>query len=86
MRSEGVYVSEVPEATVTESRCPKCKGEMDEGKMTPPLGFGFAYVSDNWSKRFLSIGGVPVTRAKACYRCGHIKFYLDPDALRKHIT
>ncbi len=75
---------EVPETTVTESRCPKCKGEMDEGKMTPPLGF--SYVSDNWSKRFLSAGGVGVTRARTCYRCGYIEFYLDPDALRKHTT
>lgn len=66
----------------SEQKCPKCGGDIDKGKIT---GF-FTYVSNRWSKQFLSSGSVPVSQAIACLHCGYLELYLDANALKQHIT
>ncbi len=59
--------------------CPKCGGQMDNGRIPTPLKFLFGYKSDtrkHWS--FESNVG----KAKACVQCGYLELYIDPEELR----
>ncbi len=64
----------------TQASCPKCGGEMDEGKLWDNI----PYFSNNSPTGFLSnAGSVSVVRAKACLTCGYLELYVDPQELAK---
>ena len=64
--------------------CPKCGGEMDEGKI---IGEGLSYVSGHSSAKFFSL---PIMespkRARACLTCGYVEFYVNAQALTQKIA
>ncbi len=68
---------------MTQIACPKCGGQMDQGRMQGLL----QYVSDNAEARFWSMGPeVRVSRANVCLVCGYMELYLDPEALRSKVA
>ena len=61
---------------MSTSKCPKCGGPMDTGRVETPL----VYKSDQpgfFSSRYL------VHQAQACTQCGYLEFYLNPEKLEK---
>lgn len=65
--------------------CPKCGGEMDEGKL---LSAGsWSYISGHSSAKFFSM---PIMedpkRARACLTCGYLELYINPEDLAKKIA
>ena len=63
--------------------CPKCGGEMDEGRVPKVLNWMSGYKSD--SQKHFSFE-VNLETAKACLSCGYVEFYLDPEKLRANLT
>lgn len=62
--------------------CPKCDGEMDEGRIPFPLKYFFGYKSKN--EKYGSFEK-NVEKAKACLNCGYLELYLDPKKLNSRI-
>jgi predicted nucleic-acid-binding Zn-ribbon protein len=63
--------------------CPKCGGEMDEGRIPAPHKWLLGYKSDrqkHWSFE------ANVEQVKACMGCGYLEFYLDPEEVRKKVA
>ena len=63
-------------------KCPKCGGEMDEGRVPKGLKWFSGYKSA--SQKHFSFE-VNFERARACLQCGYVEFYLDPGRLRKKL-
>lgn len=65
-----------------KSLCPKCHGEMDEGRLSGQ----FWYTPDNAKVNFFSLGAeVQLTRARACLDCGYVETYIDKETLRRKL-
>ena len=62
-----------------DTACPKCGGEMDEGRIPVPHKFLFGYKSEE-QKHFSS--ECNIQKAKACTDCGYLEFFLDPEELK----
>ena len=63
-----------------EKKCPKCSGEMIEGRIPSPLKYLFGFKSDDqkhWSFE------TNIQKASACAKCGFVEFYLDAEELSK---
>ena len=65
------------------SLCPKCEGEMDDGRIPFPLKYLFGYKSLNQEYPSFELN---VEKAKACLKCGYIELYLDPDKLNSKLV
>jgi len=62
--------------------CPKCGGQMDEGRV--PWGMrNFTEYKSTSQKHFTT--EVNFERAKACLDCGYVELYLDPKILRSKL-
>ncbi len=61
--------------------CPKCNGEMDEGRASS--GEGIRYVSNRQTGMIRT--PTPMNRARACLSCGYVELYLDPAELKKKL-
>lgn len=61
--------------------CPKCNGEMDEGRASADEGI--RYVSNRQTGMIRT--PTPMRRALACLTCGYVELYLDPAELKKKI-
>ena len=58
--------------------CPKCGGEMDEGRLTQT-----AYISNR--QQGMIRQGTNISHARACVSCGYVELYVDPAELRARI-
>ena len=63
--------------------CPKCGGQMDEGRVPTPQKFLIGYKSDNQKHFSMETN---VQKAKACLNCGYLELYIDPDDLKSKKT
>ncbi len=62
--------------------CPKCSGEMIQGRIPSPLKYLFGFKSDD-QKHFSF--ETNIQKASACKTCGYVELYLDPEELKaKH--
>lgn len=66
---------------MTNTYCPKCHGEMDEGKID--AGENLRYVSNRQTGAFRS--PTPIRKACVCLNCGYIELFLDAAELKKKI-
>jgi predicted nucleic-acid-binding Zn-ribbon protein len=64
-----------------EIRCPKCNGEMDEGRVG--TGEDLRYTSNRQTGMIRTT--TPVRRARACLTCGYVELYLDAAELNKKL-
>ena len=62
-----------------EPACPKCGGQMDEGRIPSPLKFLLGYKSDD-QKHFSFDSNIQ--KAKACLDCGYLELFLNPEELK----
>ncbi|MDL1896605.1 hypothetical protein FBQ82_10045 [Anaerolineae bacterium CFX7] len=62
-------------------QCPKCNGEMDEGRAT--ADDDLRYVSNRQTGMMRAL--TPIRRARACLNCGYVELYLDVAELKKKI-
>jgi len=67
----------------SDEACPKCGGEMDEGRI--PIGPRWLYGYKSNSQKHFSFE-VNFEKAKACLACGYVELYLDPEKLRKKLV
>lgn len=63
--------------------CPKCKHEMDEGRVSPTDSSFLGYVSDKQTGMLRKI--TKVNRGYACPNCGYVEMYLDPAELKQRL-
>ncbi len=63
------------------TNCPKCNGEMDEGRAS--TGEEIRYVSNRQTGMMRT--ATLVRRARACLTCGYVELFLDPAELKKKI-
>jgi len=63
------------------ANCPRCNGEMDEGRVS--AGEDFRYLSNQQTGMVRSL--TRIQRARACLSCGFVELYLDPAELKKKI-
>ncbi len=66
---------------MTTTNCPKCNGEMDEGRAS--AGDEIRYVSNRQTGMLRT--ATLVRRARVCLTCGYVELYLDPVELKKKI-
>ena len=59
--------------------CPKCGGEMDEGRIPIALKFLFGYRSA--AQRHFS-WECNIQKARACLGCGYLELFLDPEEIK----
>jgi len=62
--------------------CPKCGGEMVEGRIHHPLQCFFGYKEIN-QRQFSFSFEADIQTVKACVNCGYLEFYLKPEELQK---
>ena len=63
------------------ANCPRCNGEMDEGRVS--AGEDARYMSNRQTGMVRS--PTRIQRARACLSCGYVELYLDPAELKKKI-
>ena len=63
--------------------CPKCGGEMIQGRIPSPLKYLFGFKSDDQKHRSFETN---IQKASACSGCGYVELYLDADDLKKKRT
>ena len=63
---------------MSELSCPKCNGEMVDGRIPSPMKYLFGFKSSD--QKHLSFE-TNIHRANACTVCGYVEFYLDPNEL-----
>lgn len=63
--------------------CPRCGGEMDDGRIPMGLKWLCGYKSN--SQKHFSFE-VNFEKARACLSCGYVELYLDPEKLRGKLT
>ena len=66
-----------------KNACPKCKHEMDEGRVSQGGDSSVGYVSDKHTVMLRHV--TPLNRARACPNCGYVEMYLDPAKLKERI-
>ena len=59
--------------------CPKCRGQMDEGKIPVPLKYLLGYKS-NERKHFSFESNIQ--KARVCLDCGYLEFFLNPKEVK----
>lgn len=62
--------------------CPKCGGEMDEGRIPIPHKYLFGYKSKR-QKHFSFEANIE--RVRACLSCGYLEFYLKPREVKSRL-
>jgi predicted nucleic-acid-binding Zn-ribbon protein len=63
------------------AKCPKCGGEMEEGRIANKFLFGFKSARQkHWSFE------ANVEKARACLDCGYIEMYVDPQEVKKKLA
>ena len=60
--------------------CPKCGGEMDDGRIPKGLNWLSGYKSNSQKHFSLELN---FEKAKACLECGYVEMYLDPEKLKR---
>ena len=63
--------------------CPKCGGEMDEGRVPKGLSWFTGYKSDSQTHFSFEVN---FERASACLSCGYVELYLSPEKLRSKLA
>ena len=63
---------------MTDTSCPKCNGEMIDGRIPSPMKYFFGFKSFDQKQFSFETN---IHKAKACIVCGYIDLYLDPDEL-----
>ena len=62
-------------------QCPKCGGQMEQGRIANKFLFGFkADRQKHWSFE------ANVQKANACLRCGFVEMYADPEQLTRKLA
>ena len=64
--------------------CPKCKHEMDEGRVSVTGNEILGYVSRKQTGMVRQ--ATKIENARACSNCGYVEMYLDPEELKKRIA
>lgn len=67
---------------MTTANCPKCNGEMDEGRVSS--GEDLRYLSNR--QRGMIRSPTVIQKARACLNCGYIELYVDVAELKKKLT
>ena len=62
-----------------DTACPKCRGQMDEGRISASHIFLLGYKS-NEGKRFSFESNIQ--KARACLDCGYLEFFLNPEEVK----
>jgi DNA-directed RNA polymerase subunit RPC12/RpoP len=62
--------------------CPKCSGEMVEGRVPFPFNYIFGFKANR--QRHFSFE-TNIQRAYACPECGYLDLYVDPEKLKKKL-
>ncbi|MHC4069903.1 MAG: hypothetical protein ACYS18_05465 [Planctomycetota bacterium] len=62
-----------------DTACPKCRGQMDEGRIPVPLKFLLGYKSKE-QKHFSFESNIQ--KARVCLECGYLEFFLNPEEIK----
>jgi len=66
---------------MADQECPRCHGEMDDGRMSSGDTLGYVSARQEGILRVTT----RVKRARACLQCGFIEMYLDPGELKSRL-
>ena len=68
---------------MSDNKCPKCNGAMDQGIISDSKASNLKYISEN--QKGFTRRATDVRQARACSSCGYVELYADVESLKKII-